>query len=627
MEDKDTLQDTIEVDDKLYGKTIKTEPKPEPQIGLENEHSIINDILDTADSSLIDTSVLNSFIDVSRNRDNVYKLVDQMCQDPIPAAILELFTEDTTATNDNKEIVWVTSDDAKIQKTANLYLKAFQVNKNIYKWANSLIKYGDVYLKLFKQSEYNTDPIFGKKKNLNEDINLHINKEDDHFVNYAEMVDNPATVFELTRFGKTAGFIKTHINNDSLINPSKLSMNSYIYTFNQNDVEVYQQDQFVHGSLEDNVDRVSEEVEIIRQDPNKPKNDIKVKYKVKSGQSAFANAFKIWREMSLLENSLILSRVTKSSITRVIQVEVGNVAKEESKPILQSVKQLIEQKAAVNPGQGMSEYNNPGPMENNIYMATKDGKGAITTSQIGGDYDPKQLTDIDFFKNQFYGAFGIPKQFFGDTDDGAGFNGGQSLTIISSKYAKKVVKIQTALCQMLTSLLNILFIDRNLPTYVNKFTVNMLAPITQEELDRREANRNQLGTISDTMNLFSDIDDPLVKLKLTKALVGNLLNNAEALQIVQDQIDKLEVEPKQKRKEEKSPQEKTEQEQDNQPLDLDRDLGLTGEEPELEIETAEQSETAEQPEESQQNQPGTENNVLPTPGETGVDLINNTEEI
>lgn len=620
MEDKDTLQDTIEVDDKLYGKVIKTEPKPEPQIGLENEHSVINDILDTCDSSLIDTSVLNSFIDVSRNRDNVYKLVDQMCQDPIPAAILELFTEDTTATNDNKEIVWVTSDDPKVQKTANLYLKAFQVNKNIYKWANSLIKYGDVYLKLFRQSEYNIDPIFDKKKNLNEDINLHINKEDDHFVNYAEMVDNPATVFELTRFGKTAGFIKTHINSNDLINPFKLSMNSYRYTFNQSDVDIYQQDQFVHGSLEDNVDRVSEEVEIIRQDPNNTDLELAVKYKVKSGQSAFANAFKIWREMSLLENSLILSRVTKSSITRVIQVEVGNVAKEESKPILQAVKQLIEQKAAVNPGQGMSEYNNPGPKENNIYMATKDGKGTITTSQIGGDYDPKQLTDIDFFKNQFYGAFGIPKQFFGDTDDGAGFNGGQSLTIISSKYAKKVVKIQTALCQMLTSLLNILFIDRNLSTYVNKFTVNMLAPITQEELDRREASRNQLATVSDTMNLFTDIDDSLVKLKLTKALVGNLLNNAEALQIIQDEIDKLEAEPQ--REEQVTSKNKESEEQDNEPLDLDRDLGLTS----TGTETNEEREL-EQPEQTEENQEGTENNVLPTPGETGVDLINNTEEI
>lgn len=621
MEDKDTLQDTIEVNNKLYGKTIITVPKPEPEIGLENEHSVINDILDATDSSQIDTSVLNSFIDVSRNRDNVYKLVDQMCQDPIPAAILELFTEDTTATNDNKEIVWVTSDDAKVQKTANLYLKAFQVNKNIYKWANSLIKYGDVYLKLFKQSEYDIDPIFDKKKNLNEDINLHIDKGDDHFVNYAEMVDNPATVFELTRFGKTAGFIKTHINSNDLINPLKLSMNSYSYTFNQNDVDIYQQDQFVHGSLEDNVDRVSEEVKIIREDPNNKNSQLTFKYKVKSGQSAFANAFKIWREMSLLENSLILSRVTKSSITRVIQVEVGNVAKEESKPILQSVKQLIEQKAAVNPGQGMSEYNNPGPMENNIYMATKDGKGAITTSQIGGDYDPKQLTDIDFFKNQFYGAFGIPKQFFGDTDDGAGFNGGQSLTIISSKYAKKVVKIQTALCQMLTSLLNILFIDRNLPTYVNKFTVNMLAPITQEELDRREANRNQLATVSDTMNLFNDIDDPLVKLKLTKALVGNLLNNAEALQIVQDEIDKLEAEPEVQR-EEVTSKNKESEEQDNEPLDLDRDLGLTS----TGTETIEEP-GLEQPEQPEENQEGTENNVLPTPGETGVDLINNTEEI
>ena len=322
--------------------------------------------------------------------------------------------------------------------------------------------------------------------------------------------------------------------------------------------------------------------------------------------------------MTLLENSLILSRVTKSSITRVIQVEVGNVAKEESKPILQSVKQLIEQKAAINPGQGMSEYTNPGPMENNIYMATKEGKGAITTSQIGGDYDPKQLTDIDYFKNQFYGAFGIPKQFFGDTDDGAGFNGGTSLTIISSKYAKKVSKIQNALCEMIRSLLNILFIDRGLPTYVNKFTVNMLSPITQEELDRRESERNQLGTVSDTMNLFTDIEDPLVRLKLLKALAGNLLNNAEALQILQEEIDKLENEGQIDVLNPETEQGQEETLSDSEPLNLDRELGLPEPE-ETEEPGIEQTEITQTPE--------PEENTLPTPGETGMDLINTQEEI
>ena len=156
-----------------------------------------------------------------------------------------------------------------------------------------MIKYGDVYLKLFKESEYDIDPLFGKRKSLKEDINLHINKEGDHFVNYVEMVDNPATVFELTRFGKTAGFIKTHTQDSSLFKPSTSSLNSYSYTFNQNDIDIYQQDQFVHGTLEDNVDRVSEEVEIIKSNGKNEAEDLKVKYKVKNGQSAFANAFKI----------------------------------------------------------------------------------------------------------------------------------------------------------------------------------------------------------------------------------------------------------------------------------------------------------------------------------------------
>ena len=120
-------------DKDFFGKKIVGVPRPEPDIGIENGHSVINDILNTTDASQVDTSVLNSFLEVSRSRNNVYNLIDTMCQSPIPAAILEQYTEDTTAPNDNKEIIWVTSDDPKIQKTAKNYINAFQVNKNIYK--------------------------------------------------------------------------------------------------------------------------------------------------------------------------------------------------------------------------------------------------------------------------------------------------------------------------------------------------------------------------------------------------------------------------------------------------------------------------------------------------------------
>lgn len=623
MENKENS--AISKNNKMLGKKTKAVPMPTPEIGIDDEHSVISEILDSSESTILDTQVLNSFLDVATSRDQQYSIIDQMCQDSIPAAALAFYTEDATTTNENKQVVWAVSNNPTIQKTVTFILESLQVDKNIYKWANSIIKYGDVYLKLFRESDYKDDPIFklndNDKKQLNEDINIVLHKDEDHLVYYVEMVDNPATMFELTKFGKTAGFIKANVNTKNTITSDPLSlsgMNYTQYTFNKRDVDIYEPNDYVHGSLEDNVDRISEEVKILIDKDNKVDSNepTSITYKVRSGRSIFYPLFRIWREISLLENSLMLSRITKSSITRVIQVEVGNIAKEETAQVLQSVKQMIEQKAALNPGSNFSEYTNPGPVENNIYMPTHDGKGAITTAQIGGDYDPKQLTDIDYFKNKFYGTLGIPKQYFGDTDDGAGFNGGESLTLISSKYAKKVIKIQTALSEMITTLVNIFLIDRGLTNYINKFTINMLVPMTQEEKDRKDNQANGIGIARDVMSLLDEIQDPIAKLKILKSLLANSVNNPETISLIEEEITKMEKEQAE------NPDNNIKNPEGTPDFPSDNDLGGT-EDIGFDLDSAIGLETEEEiPEEI----PEEETDILPTPGETGVDLINNVEE-
>lgn len=630
MEDFNQEDNKAIVDDeKVYNRPTKAVPAPQPDIGLEDKHSVVNEILEVSDSSQVNTQVLNEFLDTSKRRDNQYDLIDEMCNDSIPAAILELCTEDTVTSNEDNNIVWITADNPTIQKTCTFILDSFQVNKHIPKWANSLIKYGDIYLKLFKKSEYDPDPIFGNKQLLKEDLKVHLTKENDHFVNYAEMVDNPATMYELTRLGKTAGFIQTHLTEKSKQNDFvQLGLNNYRYTFKQQDIDIFPENKFVHGSLDNNVDRISEEVEIIRKDPEETmeedsnKEETKVTYKVRSGRSFFYSAFRIWRIISLLQNSLILNRLTKSSIVRIIQMDTGTQAKEDIMPILQALKEKIEQKMAVNPGQSMSEYNDPGPVINTIYLPKHGEVGAITTDQIGGDYDPKQLSDIDYFNNILFGTFGIPKQFMAFTDDGAGFNGGQSLTILSSRYAKKIIKIQQALIEMITTLINIILMDRGLSKYVNKFTVNMQKPLTQEDLDRTEAESNTFRVVSDTLSLFSDVEDKAAKLKILKALIPQITDNPEILEILEEEIAKLEENPKESNGGNEAGGEEDFSGDfggsDNEPLNLDSALGLD----ELDNVEAEEEtggeENMETPEES--------GPTLPTPGETGVDLVNGTGE-
>ena len=79
--------------------------------------------------------------------------------------------------------------------------------------------------------------------------------------------------------------------------------------------------------------------------------------------------------------------------------------------------------------------------------------------------------------------------------------------IISSRYGKMVKRIQNTILQALTDAINLLLLDRNLIKYVNEFTLHMLPPTTQEELDRRENLSSKVQLTSDIMNMLTDIEN------------------------------------------------------------------------------------------------------------------------
>jgi len=103
------------------------------------------------------------------------------------------------------------------------------------------------------------------------------------------------------------------------------------YQFDKNDVDIYPATEYVHACLSDNSSRVTEEVDITS-------GEDKLTYKVKRGQSILYNIFRVWRELSLLENSVMLNRITKSSIVRTVSVEVGDMEKSDVRNLLQRIK-------------------------------------------------------------------------------------------------------------------------------------------------------------------------------------------------------------------------------------------------------------------------------------------------
>ena len=546
MENQEFRDTAFVPNDEIYNKPIRAVPTPQEEIGMDLEHTVLRNITDAIETSRFDSTALNSFTQVSRTRNELYNTLDYMAEDTTLSAVLETYCEDATETNDQGRIVWAESDDANAAKFVEYLLNALSVDKNIYSWTHCLVHYGDVYLRLYRESEYDNllftkpDEETKPRKALNEDVQINAYSKNDNYVHYVEMERNPAQLFELTRFGKTAAYVKTDvIPTSSRIDTLGIS-NTFLnkYSFNKNDVNLFEPTEFVHGSLDVGTDRYVEEVQLFLDDNNSQSYT----YQVKTGQSLLLDSYKTWRQLMLLENSVLLNRVTQSSIVRVIGVEVGDMPKEAVQPHLMNIKQLIEQKAALDVGNAMSEYSNPGPIVNNIYIPTRNGQGVITTQQIGGDVNVGELVDLDYYNDKLFGGLRVPKQYFGKTDDAAGFSGGQSLSIISSRYAKMIKRIQNVMCQVITDMINLILIDTNNEAYINKFRIRMLAPTTQEEVDRRDNLSNRVGLVNDIMTSLSDIESVPTKLKILKSLLANTITDSEVIDLLQEEIDRMETE-------------------------------------------------------------------------------------
>ena len=533
MSEKTIFNDQIDYENKTIA-----EPRPTKISDIDTDRQFINNIIDAASSSTLDTNRLNSFSNVSRSRNELYNLLDMMAEDPVIASALDIYASDVCEPNDLGQIIWAESDDEKALGMVNYLLRSMNVNKYAYDWVYSLIKYGDLYLRLYRESDYE-DTSRQKKSQLKEDLVVKAYSKNDKYVNYLEMVKNPAIMFDLTKHGKTYGYLKTSNMFLNMRDDQANTFTSFInnYKFNQDDVELYEATEFVHGSLNDNVSRTSEEVTLTTSTDDGKIVDST--YEIRRGQSILSNIFKVWRELSMLENSVLLNRLTKASILRVINVELGDTEPSNAKAVVQRVKQLIEQKTAIQQNRSLAEYTNPGPMENIIYMPVHEGKGAITTDQIGGDVTVGDLDDLKYWKKKIYAGLSIPGQYLADTEDSTGFNGGSSLSIISSKYAKNVKRIQNTFVQIITDAINLQLLERGVVDYIGRFNLKMQAPTTQEEKDRRDNESNAINNISSVMSLLDTIETPSVKLEILKSLLSGTVNNAKVLSLMQDEIDKL----------------------------------------------------------------------------------------
>lgn len=494
--------------------------------------------MDSATQQISSLSQLNDFRTIAEDRETQYNAYDEMSQDSVIAAALEIYADDATQYDEKGRIIWVESDDETIAKAGNRLLDLFEIPERAWKHIYQACKYGDYYLKIYRKNEVEEEDLFNsKKEKVDYSRNRVVNDvADDSLVypyeEYVEDVPDPSTVFDLKKRGKTAGFIEVSkdIRQNSIY--SSLSLQR---TYSLKDVKVYRPDRMVHIMVSENLGR---EIESITLDLG---DDKSCTYEVSRGKSVLYDVYPIQKELQLLEDSLLLNRLTRSSLIRLLEIEVGDMPKKEVNNYLRRVKNLVEQHISLDKNTGdYKSYQSPGPLDNIIYIPVKNGKGHIDINNLGGDVNVRDIADIDYFNNKRAGALKIPRSFLGDDDQGNGLNSGGTLTQLSIRYARTIKRIQTSYIRAITTLLNLFFIDKKLD-YVNKFQVRMTSPSTQEDLSRNELLNGNIDLISSIMSLMESLEGSTQK-KILENLVSEILKMPEISEIIkQDQTPDDEV--------------------------------------------------------------------------------------
>ena len=491
------------------------------------------DTIRDSNDDLLNMNEINKFRLLKSNRNEKFNSFDLMSQDSRVASILNMYADDCTQYNQSSKIIWAESSDQNCADFVNRLIDNLQLNKHAWSHIYSLCKYGDLYLELFYDEE---------KINNTNGTNNYFRPNGSTIEERIEMVRNPGSMFDLISHGKTSFYVKVNSNEENYEAISQ-GMQMYQNSSKPEDNCLYPPDKFIHISLNDAFNRFTNKY--ILQNTETGKDE---EFDIKEGTSILANAFKTWSELNLLEDSVLLNRLSKSAIIRLIQIEVGNTEGEDVQEVLKSLRDKISRSRYFDKTTGdFKNQANPGPLENIIYHATHKGNGAITHSTIGGDVNVKDLADVDYFLEKFAQSFPIPVAYLKQkNDDGGGLSAGTSLTKFDAKYGRTLKRIQSAYISGIIDLINVYAYKKGLSDYMNMFTIKMVSPSAVEDNERDEKLKNHTDMIRDIMQVINDQDEaynPQTKKKIIAYLAQTLLQDQGLTDILQEDLNENENQP------------------------------------------------------------------------------------
>jgi hypothetical protein len=453
--------------------------------------------------SKVESNLYNQAVYYEPNRLAAYYDYESMEYTPEISAALDIYAEESTTPNEDGFILQIYSESKRIKSVlADLFNSNLDINTNLPMWTRNTCKYGDnfIYLRL--------DPEKG--------------------VVGCQQLPN----IEVERY-ETG--LSTHNFNMSGKPPTGSENKGLKFTWKAQNME-FQPWEIGHFRLLG--------------------DDRKLPY----GTSMLEKSRRIWKQLLLSEDAMLIYRTSRAPERRVFKVYVGNMNDDDVEAYVQRVANKFKRNQIVDSKTGNVDMRfNQMAVDQDYFIPVRDPSQPSPIETLAGAQNLSEIADIEYIQKKLVTALRIPKAFLGFEEV---VGDGKTLALMDIRFARTINRIQKSMLQELNKIAIIHLFLLGFEEEISNFTLGLTNPSTQADLLKVDIWKEKMllykDMVSDPGNgiqptsstwakkhLFAwsdeDIRTDLLQQRMEKAIGEELKNTATVISKtgVFDTVDKL----------------------------------------------------------------------------------------
>ena len=222
------------------------------------------------------------------------------------------------------------------------------------------------------------------------------------------------------------------------------------------------------------------------------------------GQSILENIFKVYKQKELLEDSVLIYRVSRAPERRVFKIDVGNMPSHMAMAFVERVKNEMHQRRipTVNGGgQNLMDasYNPLSINEDYFFPVTAEGRGSSVDTLQGGT-NLGEIDDLKYFNNKMARGLRVPSSYLptGPDDSDRAMNDGKVGTALIQEYRfnQDCERLQSLIMQKLDDEFKMFLKWRGFNIDNSLFDINLCPPQNFASYREAELDTSRVSTFA-----------------------------------------------------------------------------------------------------------------------------------